>query len=169
VATNDDFGQGVSIASLTDVPNAEVLAKNIANALAGRSVMRFTSASARTAALTGPSAPVEGMVSSLGDTDMLYRYNGSAWRLVAPFQQTGLSTVSFTNKESFTVDITFPIAYSTAPRVFTNIAAGAGSTARWGSRAIEVTTSGFSLFLFSGDADTVSWSAIPVHWTAVAS
>lgn len=79
MATTDSYGQGVSIASLTDAPNAETLAKNIADAIVSRSVMRFASASARTAALTGVSAPVEGMVSWLQDSNLLYVYDGSAW------------------------------------------------------------------------------------------
>ncbi|GAA3121650.1 hypothetical protein [Streptomyces echinatus] len=79
MATTDDYGQGVSIATLFDAPNAEALAKNIANAIVQRSVMRFASASARSAALTGPSAPVEGMVAWLKDANLLTVYTGSAW------------------------------------------------------------------------------------------
>ena len=80
MATTDDYGQGVSIAALTDAPNAESLAKNIANAITPRSVMRFASASARTAALTGVAAPVEGMLTWLQDVNRLYVYDGSAWQ-----------------------------------------------------------------------------------------
>ena len=87
MATTDDYGQGVSISALTDAPNAETLAKNIANALAPRSVMRFASSSARTAALTGATAPVEGMVSYLQDVDRLYVYTGSAWVEISTRQE----------------------------------------------------------------------------------
>ncbi|MEV7364238.1 hypothetical protein [Streptomyces sp. NPDC091299] len=80
MATTDDYGQGVSIAALTDAPDAATLAKNIANGIAPRSVMRFASASARSATLAGTSAPVEGMVSYLQDVDRLYMYTGSAWQ-----------------------------------------------------------------------------------------
>jgi hypothetical protein len=75
----DDYGQGISIADLTTAPNAETLGKNIANPLAARSLMRFASASARTAALTGVAAPVEGMQTYLQDTNRVYLYDGSAW------------------------------------------------------------------------------------------
>lgn len=75
----DDYGQGISIADLTTAPNAETLGKNIANPLAARSLMRFASASARTAALTGVAAPVEGMLSYLQDTNKVYLYEGAAW------------------------------------------------------------------------------------------
>ncbi|MFJ7963122.1 hypothetical protein [Streptomyces sp. NPDC096324] len=79
MATTDDYGQGVSISALTDAPDAATLAKNIANGIAPRSVMRFASSSARAGALTGATAPVEGMVSYLQDVDRLYVYTGTAW------------------------------------------------------------------------------------------
>jgi len=88
VATTDDYGQGVSIAALEDAPNAKTLAQNIANGIAPRSVMRFASASARTAALTGATAPVEGMVTYLQDVDRLYVYTGSAWVEIGTRQET---------------------------------------------------------------------------------
>lgn len=76
MATTDDYGQGVSIASLTDPPDAETLAKNIANAIVQRSNMRFASAVARNAAIA---APAEGMEAWLNDTDTKTIYNGTAW------------------------------------------------------------------------------------------
>ena len=47
-----------------------------------QTVMVFDSESARTTALTGVVA--EGMVSYLKDTDVLEKYDGSAWASVAP-------------------------------------------------------------------------------------
>ncbi|MFJ4808482.1 hypothetical protein [Streptomyces longwoodensis] len=79
MAGQDSYGQGIVVASLTDAPNAEVLARNIADGIAQRSVLRFASAAARAAALTGATAPVEGMVSWLQDVDQLQVYNGSSW------------------------------------------------------------------------------------------
>ena len=76
---SDDFGQGVNIASLTDSPDAGKLAKDIANALAQRTVMRFSSASARGATLSGANAPVDGMATWLQDTNSLEVYDGGAW------------------------------------------------------------------------------------------
>lgn len=77
--TTDDYGQGVNIASLTDAPDANKLAKDIVNGIAQRSVMRFASAAARTAALTGPSAPVEGMMTWLIAEGRLEIRHNSAW------------------------------------------------------------------------------------------
>lgn len=87
MATTDDYGQGVSIASLTDAPNAEALAKNIANAIVQRAIMRFASASTRNATVT---SPAEGMFAWLQDTDLLTVYSGSTW---LPYLGTTVSDV----------------------------------------------------------------------------
>jgi hypothetical protein len=90
--TTDDYGQGVSIATLTDAPNAETLAKNIANAIVAQSVMRFASASARAAALNPPTA---GMVAYLQDTKQLTFYDGTQWVVFYGFtDQTTAGAVS---------------------------------------------------------------------------
>ena len=94
MATTDDYGQGVSVATLTDAPNAETLAKNIANAIVSRSVMRFASASARSAALTGPTAPVEGMVTWLQDVNLHYVYDGSAWQVQSSYELMAWTAIS---------------------------------------------------------------------------
>ncbi|WP_282790941.1 hypothetical protein [Streptomyces sp. CC224B] len=84
----DDYGQGIQIAALTDQPDAGKLARDIANALARRSVLSFASASARAATLVGAAAPVEGMLTHLRDVNRLDHYDGSTWVAVA----TGAST-----------------------------------------------------------------------------
>ncbi|MFE0470461.1 hypothetical protein ACFW2V_02445 [Streptomyces sp. NPDC058947] len=81
--TTDNYGQGVQIASLTDAPNAEKLAADIANAIAQRSILRFASASTRGATLVGDSAPVEGMLTWLQDVNRLDLWDGSAWVAVS--------------------------------------------------------------------------------------
>lgn len=99
MATTDDYGQSVSIATLTDAPNAETLAKNLANGIVSRSVMRFASASARSAALTGVSAPVEGMASWLQDVNKLYVYDGSAW-IEIPQRQKAQATLTTSTSQT---------------------------------------------------------------------
>ena len=81
--TTDDYGQGVQIASKTDAPNAEKLAKDIVNAIAQRSILRFASASTRGATLTGATAPVEGMLTWLQDVNRLDLYDGTTWVAVS--------------------------------------------------------------------------------------
>jgi hypothetical protein len=166
VAT-DDYGQGVTLPALTDSPNIETF-KGIINALVQHSVMRFASASARTAAIA---SPVEGMHSTLDDTNLLYRYDGSTWRAVAPPMQTGQVSVSFSNLALYTTTVTFPVPFTSTPRVFTNIASLSGPTARWGARGCDVSTTQFTLFLFAGELEDGedTWSSIPVQWLAVGS
>jgi hypothetical protein len=81
--TPDDYGQGISIASLTDAPDADKLATDIVNAIAQRSIMRFASTSARGATLVGDAAPVEGMLTWIKDADRLDLYDGSGWVTVS--------------------------------------------------------------------------------------
>ena len=81
--TTDDYGQGVQIASKTDAPNAEKLAKDIVNAIAQRSILRFASASTRGATLTGATAPVEGMLTWLQDVNRLDLWDGTTWVAVS--------------------------------------------------------------------------------------
>jgi hypothetical protein len=169
VATTDSYGQGVSISSLTDKPDAETLAKNIANGIASRSVLRFASAAARTAALAGEGAPVEGMLSYLADTNLIYTYTGSTWRLVAPLLQYGSVNVSFTNKDQHLGNlVTFPIPYSTNPIVGVEIHSTAGAASRWTSKPGDVTLTTFRPFLQSGqDGALATWDNIQLFWWAI--
>jgi hypothetical protein len=78
--TSDSYGQGVQIAALTDAPNQQVLAANLASGLVPRSVMRFASASARNATLA---SPVAGMVAFLTAEKLFTGYDGTAWVVLA--------------------------------------------------------------------------------------
>lgn len=82
--------------------------------------------------------------------------------------QSGMASVSFTAQSSFTQAVTFPIPFAEPPQVFTNIASNNAVTARWGSRAISITETGFTLFVFEGDAadPAQTWVSIPVQWFA---
>lgn len=84
--------------------------------------------------------------------------------------QVGTESVSFTTLSSFTQAVTFPVPYDTGvvPIVTTNISTGSGSTTRWASRAITVTNTGFTLFVFKTDAAdaAVTWASVPVQWMA---
>ncbi|MFW3473669.1 H-type lectin domain-containing protein [Streptomyces microflavus] len=165
--STDDFGQDINVAELLDAPNAEVLAKNLANGLAARSILVYDSAAERSATMIGPAAPVEGMHSYLKDTKRLYEYHGSVWRQVSSLTQQGSVNMSWSNANSATVNVTFPFAFSAAPNVFTNIASGNGAVARWSSRAFNVTATGFTVLLYAAEAATLtSGSAIPVQWFA---
>lgn len=98
--TTDDYGQGVSIAALTDKPDAEKLAKEIANGVAARSVMRFADAAARNATLT---SPVDGMMAWLdAEQSMTVRASGS-WRTVATDRARTTTTTGLTLRSGWSL------------------------------------------------------------------
>jgi H-type lectin domain. len=90
-----------------------------------------------------------------------------------PGYQANSVLVSFTSLSSYTQNITFPKPYQSGvlPNVVTNVNSGAGSTARWESRAINVTDTGFTLFLFKTDASdpTATWANVRVQWISMPS
>ncbi|MFE9777687.1 hypothetical protein ACFYPA_05970 [Streptomyces sp. NPDC005775] len=83
--TSDSYGQGIDLAQMTDPPSIPDAIAQLAAGLIPRSIMRFASASTRGATLT---APVEGMLAWLQDTNLLTLYDGSAWTVVAAGSQT---------------------------------------------------------------------------------
>lgn len=102
-------------------------------------------------------------------TTELMRVTGNA---TSANHQWATELVSFVAQPSFTQAVVFPIAYDagTEPTVTTNINSGAAATIRWGSRAISVTNTGFTLFVFKGDAADPSqtWANVKVQWDAYA-
>lgn len=163
----DIYGQGIAVAALTEAPNAGALASGLA-AMVPRTVMRFASASARAAALAGDAAPVEGMMTTLADTDRTYRYNGSTWEPLAALVQSGTVSLSFSSLDQYSgTNVTFATAFPATPRVSININSGVGATGRWNGRAINVTATGFTPFVYSGaDGATSTWSAVEIQWIA---
>lgn len=96
--------------------------------------------------------------------------DGSVTTLGIPVRghQSGTELVTFVTQSSFTQAVVFDVEFPSTPIVTTEIQSGAGVTARWGSRAISVTTTGFTLFVFEGDAadPAQSWTDVPVVWSA---
>lgn len=81
--------------------------------------------------------------------------------------QVGTASVSFTSQTSFSQSVTFPTAFAATPVVMTNIFTGSGVAGHWSSRAINITPTGFQIFVFSeSGAAAQTWSAIPVQWMA---
>jgi hypothetical protein len=64
--------------------------------------------------------------------------------------------------------IVFSTPFTVAPTVTTNIRSGDGTLRGWGSRALNVTTTGFTLFIFSPltTSATSSVNPLPVDWIA---
>ncbi|MFB7228531.1 hypothetical protein ACFCY9_12515 [Streptomyces fimicarius] len=89
-------------------------------------------------------------------------------RLNAKDYQAGIILVSFTSQTSFTQARTFPEPFPVAPIMNCEIASGSGPTGRFEARPINVTTTGWTLFILLTDiaegADT--WASQPIHWVA---
>ncbi|MET9150085.1 hypothetical protein ABZX82_02200 [Streptomyces griseoflavus] len=98
--TSDAFGQGISLISLTDAPDMSKAIADLAAGVIPRTVMRFASASARTAALAGDAAPVEGMLSYLADVDRLDVYIGTAWVEVSTKREASSVVMASTGQTS---------------------------------------------------------------------
>lgn len=77
--TTDTYGQGTSLASLTDAPDIPKAIVDLATGVIPRGVMRFASASARGVTLT---SPVEGMVTWLQDIKSLQVYSSGSWKAI---------------------------------------------------------------------------------------
>lgn len=92
----------------------------------------------------------------------------TANRLNATDVQNDQVLISFTSLTSFTQAVVFPLAYAAPPIVGTDIVSGAGPTARFGCRAISISATGFTLFIFVTDAAGVAttWVDQPVQWTS---
>ena len=97
----DDYGQSITLMSLSDAPSIPKAIADLAAGTIPRGVMRFASATTRGATLVGASAPVEGMVSWLMDVDRLEVYDGSAW--VTPPQPVTNTTSGATAASGFTL------------------------------------------------------------------
>lgn len=78
----------------------------------------------------------------------------------------GTLNISFVSVNSSTAVVNFGFTFPGIPTVMTNIDSGAGSTARWESRAISITTTGFTMFVYQSQATNGSWTDIPVSWIA---
>jgi hypothetical protein len=69
---------------------------------------------------------------------------------------------------SASLPVTFTFPFNTVPNVSLNIRSGSGQIRGWGARALNVTTSGFDVFIFSPlvASPTATLNPCPVDWTA---
>jgi hypothetical protein len=106
------------------------------------------------------------MICYVSGDSCYYVHNGADWIKMFGAQK-GQESVSFTTQSSFTVAVTFPVEFIATPTVITNIQSSTGATNKWISRAYGVSGSGFTLWVFTGDASTATWSSVPVDWVAI--
>ncbi|MFE7513821.1 hypothetical protein ACFU8I_21750 [Streptomyces sp. NPDC057540] len=80
----DGYGQGITLPALTDTPNI-TLPSEAMNDITGQTVLRFSSASVRGAALVGAAAPVPGMITYLAAEDRYdVRMADGTWQALTP-------------------------------------------------------------------------------------
>lgn len=79
----------------------------------------------------------------------------------------GSTTFTFSDQNSAINAVTFGFTFPGVPTMSTNIATGAGSTARWGSKAYNITTTGCDITVFAPTTAASTWSNIAVTWTAI--
>lgn len=104
--------------------NGSVLqASEINDNLMRQSVMVFSNAAARTAAIT---SPLEGMLTWLEDVNRYESYNGSAW--VSPFGLTQLINTNFTTSSSVVIDNVFTTQFDSYKVILKGDAASASTT-----------------------------------------
>jgi len=79
----------------------------------------------------------------------------------------GSQNVTFTNQNAASLSVTFGFTFPAAPVVSSNIQHGGTESARWTSKAYNVTTTGCDIVVSAPTATNSSWVAIPVTWIAV--
>jgi hypothetical protein len=106
--------------------NGSVLnASEINDNLMRQSVMVFSNAAARTAAIT---SPVEGMLTWLEDVNRYESYNGSAW--VSPFGMTLVGNSTFTAQTQIIFDNIFSSQFDNY-KIYASVSGSATSGVNW--------------------------------------
>lgn len=82
----------------------------------------------------------------------------------AIMMQAGFTNITVTAATSATLAVVFDRPFAVPPAVAVSINSGAGATAGWGSRAINIVTTGFTIFIFG----TSSTFTVPIAWQAQA-
>lgn len=118
------------------------------------------------AALGSLAATVVEQASTIGTLQTSITANQTSITNLTNWTRLGAVSITFVTLSSSTVNVNFGFTFPGIPKVVTNIDSGAGSTARWESRAITVTTTGFQMFVYQSQAVAGSWTDIPVNWVA---
>lgn len=124
-------------------------------------VLPYADAAARNADLAGL-GPSERAVAFLEDSKTLWRWDGTAWALAAPWTQQGVASLPGNATDSRNVAVTFPVAFTAAPYVLVQAVTGASDISTdWRVWPSSITTAGFTLFGFRNNTTTMS-----VRWVA---
>jgi hypothetical protein len=118
--------------------------------------------------------PFAGMlVSRLDHGGRVERYTGTQWLLTAPYAQaaglqTGFSAGSMASGAGISSAQVFPSGrFTVAPRVTATLATGPAGSAFLTARALNVTATGFDLYVYNTGASTTTFTGLSVQWQAV--
>lgn len=150
------------------VAGEKLTAANVNTYLMQQSVMTFTDATARDAAITSPS---EGMVVFLKDSDRLFSYStaGTAgWRPIAPYtSEVGTASATLVSGSPWstqTGSVTFTSGrFITSQVPIVNATVVVSSSAQATVQVYSITNTGFSYRISLYAAST---STLTVHWSA---
>lgn len=117
-------------------------------------------------ALAAVSAQVDINAANITSNTASIDSNSTSITNLQNWTRRGTSLVNFSTLSSFTVAVNFSFTFPGAPTVVTNVDVGTGATARWETRAITITTTGFTLFVYQSQAVSGSWVDVPVSWIA---
>jgi hypothetical protein len=81
-----------------------------------------------------------------------------------PMVKTGTATGGPTAATSVSIPVNYGVTFPATPNVHVNLNNGAGSTSGWNVRAINITTTGFTVFAFGG---STTFSTTEWRWTAI--
>lgn len=163
--------QGLILPVDADLGDVSTILDNYNDGVENRLVKRYESAVDR--GVRNPT-PIKGELSYLNDSDVHERYDGAQWRntrggvdhFFLP-GETGTVNLTFTSQSSSFQQVFFATPFSLAPVVFTDISIASGPTSFWTSRAYNVTTTYFYVFVQQNAGTTASWSAVPIDWVAI--
>lgn len=118
------------------------------------------------AAIASLATTVSGQATDINTLESSIVTNQANITNLTNWTRRGTVSLSFSGVNSFTQAVNFGFTFPGVPTVFGNIDSGAGATARWVARPITLTTTGFTMFVFSASSDTATWTNIPVNWVA---
>ena len=163
--------QGLILPVDADLGDVTTAMSSYNTGVESRLVKRYESAVDR--GVRNPS-PNKGEISYLIDSDVHERWDGANWRNIRGGVdhfflpgETGTVSLTFTSQSSFFQQVFFATPFSLAPVVMTDIAIASGATVAWISRAYNVTTTSFFVYVQQVNVVNGTWSSVPVDWVAI--
>lgn len=127
-----------------------------------RLVFSYATPAARDADLTGL-GPTDRAFVFVESQKALWRWNGSAWSLAAPWVQKGTLSLATDGTNQATAAVTFATAFTSAPYIKIQSQTGASTAATtWNTWATSVTTTGFTANAVRNNTTsmTLQWEAV---------